>query len=566
MVPSNDEIERAGNFDSLFPVSAEERANIEAHARRRVPNNQRLNQVADEEWHKYSHDRSGKPRFDAAGSQAWFKTYNEKFEAFDQEFIAPLAEAHVAWMKQPCMSNHMACNYDTKNMESGVAYTTIVGQLLKHTDDKQPSYDLYVSWLKEKEFKPENLVMRALGLNQENYIAAIKNADAAVVDGRAFPSDAVMGATAAALGEMAETAQKALGILMGGLSGPALRYWNDFHAGVVGSGAAAAMATASGRQILRVPVVGTTAEFIEKYLDEIYRLDPHLEVSRKDLGKAIAAQRKLLEIEGVPMNNQQQRGWYITLDKATVTNAGATDLKKKALANRLKQAMIHPSELKELEEANGSLIRSTKGVAVGATIVGGILMMLNYSKLMGDVTNGMSHEKSEAVMRLRAGTFAIAGFATEQIGVGLEGLGEIRLRNMTGRWSSVVPTVLKTAGRYVGLGAGLFLGGMDIWKGWSESSKGDPSGLANFYFATGFIGGILASTLFAVSMGWVVLGPIGWLFVGLAFLALMLITLYVETSKDNKLQEWLSRCHFGLGSDKYADDKMQLSEYELALK
>jgi hypothetical protein len=107
---------------------------------------------------------------------------------------------------------------------------------------------------------------------------------------------------------------------------------------------------------------------------------------------------------------------------------------------------------------------------------------------------------------------------------------------------------------------------MDVWKGWSENSKGDPTGLANFYFASGFIGGILASILFSVSMGWVVLGPIGWLFIGIAFVALMLITLYVETSKDNKLQEWLSRCHFGLGSGKYADDKMQLSEYELALK
>jgi hypothetical protein len=42
-------------------------------------------------------------------------------------------------------------------------------------------------------------------------------------------------------------------------------------------------------------------------------------------------------------------------------------------------------------------------------------------------------------------------------------------------------------------------------------------------------------------------------------------TLFIETSKDNKLQEWLSRCHFGVGADKYSDTDTQLQRYKLAL-
>ena len=41
----------------------------------------------------YTHDRTGKPRFDAAGSQAWLKNYNEGFKKFDGEQIVPLAKA-----------------------------------------------------------------------------------------------------------------------------------------------------------------------------------------------------------------------------------------------------------------------------------------------------------------------------------------------------------------------------------------------------------------------------------------------------------------------------------------
>ena len=64
----------------------------------------------------YTHDRTGKPRFDAAGSQAWLKNYNEGFKKFDGEQIVPLAKAHVAWMKHHCMVSHMSCNYDSADL------------------------------------------------------------------------------------------------------------------------------------------------------------------------------------------------------------------------------------------------------------------------------------------------------------------------------------------------------------------------------------------------------------------------------------------------------------------
>ena len=42
-------------------------------------------------------------------------------------------------------------------------------------------------------------------------------------------------------------------------------------------------------------------------------------------------------------------------------------------------------------------------------------------------------------------------------------------------------------------------------------------------------------------------------------------TLFIETKKDNKLQEWLARCHFGKDAEKYPDTATHVEQYKLAL-
>jgi hypothetical protein len=39
---------------------------------------------------------------------------------------------------------------------------------------------------------------------------------------------------------------------------------------------------------------------------------------------------------------------------------------------------------------------------------------------------------------------------------------------------------------------------------------------------------------------------------------------WVLLTGENKVQEWLSRSHFGLGADKYADATLQEAHYNLA--
>lgn len=44
-----------------------------------------LETVANNKWRTHTHDRMGKPRFDATASKAWLDSYNKGFQKFDSD-------------------------------------------------------------------------------------------------------------------------------------------------------------------------------------------------------------------------------------------------------------------------------------------------------------------------------------------------------------------------------------------------------------------------------------------------------------------------------------------------
>lgn len=528
----------------------------------RNPTPSSLKLAADRVWKRYSHDRTGRQRFDYAGSQAWLKSHNDGFKKFDVEQIAPLANAHVVWMKHPCMVSHLSCNHDSSNKESGVAFTATVVDLMRYTTDKQPSYDLYLKWLTAGEFTEENLVMRALGFNQKELIDELKQADAAPVDGRAFPSDAAAGAVAAFMEKMPAGANAHLTALLAGLSGPALKYWDDFNAGTVAPKAAAVMAAVNGKQFVRLPLVGNRGQFVQAYMAQMYALNPGLSAKPNEMQAAIAKQVKLLEIEGGKMNSKSKLGWYVILDKEALSGATRKNLNGQALADELAKAIRTPQDLKKLDMAKASRFRTA--ATGGATVLGGVFMAFNFTKLLDDVENGMSHEVAEAKTKLMMGKIAIAGFVAEQLGNGLEKLGETRLRNAAGLSAVKWGERLARFGRFSGFGTGVFLGLWDISKG-IDVRKGGDTGLSNAYFLSGGAAIGVATAMLLAGMNIIALGPLGWILVAVGVLVWLLVTVFIETNKDNDLQEWLSRCHFGAGPEKYPDTQMHVEQYKKAL-
>lgn len=180
-------------------------------------------------------------------------------------------------------------------------------------------------------------------------------------------------------------------------------------------------------------------------------------------------------------------------------------------------------------------------------------------ELEEDFTNGMSHELVEAQYKLWAGRGAVGGFVSETLGKLLNAVSETKLKNAMGlNLAKVGQVLMKWGGRILPWSLAC-LWGYGMGKAWGEYEKGDLA-LATAYL----VGGASAAVLTVYSLYAASLGPIGWTLLAMV----LLITLWVESNKDNKLQEWLSRSHFGSAptADKYADHARQLSEYELATK
>lgn len=523
-----------------------------------------LLRAEEDKWRSYTHSRTGQPRFDYAASQAWLKRHNDSLLKLDAEHIAPLAKAHVAWMKHRCMVSYMSCNFDTADLESGVAFVATITDLMRGVTDKQPSYELYLEWLKAGDFAEENLVMRALGFNQTELIERIKKADAAAVDCKAFPTDAVAGAVGAFMEKLPPAANAQLTALLAGLSGPALKYWDDFSAGKVSGKAAAALAAVSGKQFVRLPVVGNRGQFIQAYMHQLYRLDPSLRTRPNELQSAIARQLRLLKIQGVEMQGSRTQGWYVLLDKEVVAEAVGKNLSGQDLADELAKALRTPEDLRKLDMRRAMSL--TGRLTGAATVISGALMLLNFSKLLNDVSQGMSHELEEARTKLMLGKIVLVGFVGEQTGNLLEKLGESRLRNMMGRIGAYTPRALQWTGRFAGFAVGVILGLWDISKGEEASEQGDR-GLAFAYRLSGATAIAVGAAMYAVAMGWIVLGPIGWVVLGGGFVVWLGATFFIEANKDNKLQEWLARCHFGSApaAKKYPDAKTHIEQYGLAI-
>ena len=444
---------------------------------------------------------------------------------------------------------------------SGVSARRGNASALLQAADKQPSYDLYVQWLKEGDTSAaSNLLMRALGFNQDKLLAKIREADKPPLDGRAFPSDMLVDFVKDGLQKLPPGGHAAMADLLQSAGGALFKNMDELLKGGPGARAIAALAAVSGVQFTSVPVTGNRGKFVQHMMKAIMQLDPNMKVSHNEMGKAVAAQLRLMEIEGLPMNKSDKRRWLVVLDKSASRAAATKGLIGDALAAELAKSMQGVDKLPGLKAEAFKAGVAGKAFDAGGNVMIGLVQAYNFTKLASDYTKAMSHDKTEARNRLIVGGLAIVGAFGEASGLGLQAVGGARLANASGRFTTAIPKILMQAGRHLGLGAGLMVAGLDAMK-WQETDAKGDTGLANAYFLSATLGVGLSFAFFFSSL----LGPIGWLIVGLAVIALLLVTLYIETHKDNPLQEWIMRSHFGGHAEKYQTHTEEAAQFKLAL-
>ncbi|MFQ3790051.1 hypothetical protein [Halomonas sp. A29] len=127
-----------------------------------------------------------------------------------------------------------------------------------------------------------------------------------------------------------------------------------------------------------------------------------------------------------------------------------------------------------------------------------------------------------------------------------------------------VGVALRIVGKVLGIATGV---AMAIWggiRGWQEIQEGN--GGAGALFLTSGIFTSLAVVAFT-KLGTMLFGAAAT-GVGIVLIVLVIvIAVLIEIFKDNKIQDWLERCHFGKfeAGERYRDPELELRELELAL-
>lgn len=538
--------------EALNPALAERRA--EAFERWRNPSAAQLAQARADGWRKYER------KLDNARLTAWEQGWNARVSGFDREVTLPLANAHVAWMQSAPLREHFDCNHDDADMHSGQGFVDSMLLCVQDTQEYRPCAQLYTQWLSATRTEQDNLLLRALGYNQK---AVIDRLDEVVAGGlapgalRGLPWDGLIDGYDKALEALGDGGKNAVVRLTASLGGPLGQVAGAAVDGVVGP-AMVAWGVIAKAPVIQVEVTMSKARAIAELTARMTSLNPKVG-DLPELNRAIDIQMRKAGIFGVPVNETGQFRYLIMADPRVVEDFPGVDAQGRA-RRFAETALLTESDHHRMTRLRWrQLLPGTAALGIAT----GVLQVVALGKLAEDLDRSMAHEHNENQWRYGSGVAALAGTLAETTGRWSESAAGAA--NRSARFiERYVGRALRFVGKALGIGAGVVMAVWDVYRGVSEVQEG------NGWVGIGFVVSGAASALAVVAFT-----KVGALLFGVAasgvgiilVVAVLVIAILIEVFKDNKLQDWLERCHFGkfAAKDRYDDPGVEIEQLNVAL-
>jgi len=508
----------------------------------------KLENAANQAWARYT------AKYDEPRRKSWQEKFNAALKTYDADFIAPLAPAHVAWMKSRPMADYFECNFDDASDHSGLVYTKTVSLCVGSTQDKAACFDLYSQWLEGDLTNKKNLILRALVLNLEKTSQELKTATTVNLDMRGIPWDGAIGNWGKATERVAEGEADALGRLLAQLGGPVARLFRNAVDGPVRQ-AVVALGVVSGHPIVRVEITGSKKAMRAAVIRELIKGTGE-PTSQRQMERAVSAQLRRMQVYGAKLDGTEKKSFLLMVDSEQAATM-PKGLNAKARAEWLASSVRTPEQVEQLNLSSWRAKVSNPGakwVKGGVPFVfGAVAALLQYNamqKLAEDDDKAMAHEKSEAHVRMYAGIAALGGTITELVSTGLGKMGNLvpklgqGLRSVAG-WVGV-------GGKILGFAGALVMAYWDAQQAVANFSEGN-NGVGWAYVASSVAGALVAVAILA-----------SWTGVGIVLVVILIgITVLLEYIKDNKVQDWLERCVWGKLAH-YPDIDTEMRELRIA--
>lgn len=507
--------------------------------------------ITSEAWKKYN------SKYDAQKHQEWMdKTLKEDMSAFDQEWILPLAEAYVSFVKGHKFKNHFKHTYDPSDVHNGVEFAKTVAQCYLGVQDKVHCKEHMQEELDASSIE-ESLLVRALLLNHQEIWKDLQTArEQGTLSSKPKDEKAKEKRKALVFSFASKVHDKLVGKMMDPKS-QENKIWAPIIA-VLGSplqdlmrkkGEAVpvgfeAAAIASGKVIQHANVSGTIGE----------KIHANKVISTK-LAAPGLSESKVLDAAAVDVELARRAGVNLS-EAAKDTTIPLLKEPDAPLVGSLK-----PTEaVEELEKLKGVKGATSRFYGL-AGVLGSLLTITALFNLTETVDKAVGAKPD---MRVRAWTQLGAS-----IGGAAEGISQALLKiSMAGWFGDLSATYtyafLKNAGAGLGVAAGLTVAVMDIISGRKEWKKGNR-GLAFCYWTSAAIGFAGATVSALIALGFISAATpiVGWIILAIALLCIVVNAL-ISVLKDNSLQEWLGKCCWGKGELFNSFDE-ECKELKLAL-
>lgn len=466
--------------------------------------------------------------------------------------LNPLADDHVAWLKSAALGTIFAWDYHELDLARGVAYAELFLRCIDSATDRKVIFDLIIQWAHGDLKDRHNPLLRSLLLNHDPTAEKVKEAASFPLIELREPLAKLIETNNAANkileeegGGLVARAEKVGANLVHQIGGPAAGFITRSAETIGLKTFIACLCLRTKTTIIYKPVEGNLNQWISYMARQMYEQmpanrRPSLNSLKDNLRKSFRASS--------PKDSPIKVPQYILFspDEAVEASMGGPSTRR-AIGN----AIFAPGVRAVLTEENvtSSFLPKFRAISQGEAgygAIGVIFNAVNWMLASRELDKSSALNRTENQHKYWAAVASSIAATGSMVGSQLKALSKLPLR-----YSSALArygVVLEVASRWVGAIAGL-VGAFYEYKQAQSEAKAGHAMLSRLYEASA-IGSALLCVAIALELTLAIFA---------LFIILAIIGVLIAWRKIREMDDWLSKCIFGTGEEKFSaeDERKQ---------
>jgi len=495
----------------------------------------KMNSTVAKKWAEYEQ------YYDPAKMAAFQHRFSQALTRYNDTIVSPRTEMYLAWMKSEGLLNYFRQNFDTAELSSGIDYVHTLNYCIAGMQDKTGVMRHFSDLLSGLPTDPNNLLARALVLNQDVLAGKIADAVKGFSDWFSLPWNGLTDIYKTGMENLRDGAAGVVSVFVGMLSGIVARKIIQAMESKQVFACLVAMGALTNRAYVTLEKTGTYKQFLTEVVTRLAKESGLSGRSNSDrLRHYIRQEVRRLRINGMPMEGEEVKRFLVMVEIDKVHELQALPAKARPAALVKLLRLSADVEAQQFSEWQGAVWRGVgeRGDAMAFTR-GVFSAVLQTAALFitADIKNKktLTADQSEAHARFWAG---VVGLTSASLSVVETGIKQFNLfAGATSKLrvfrSEAFMKWIGIAGKLLGVIAGVVAVGLDIYHAFDEKSKGHV-GLAIAYGLSAAAGLWLVAAFLSTTL------PVIGTFI--AVILLIGTAIYLAFNNRNNIQKWVVQC------------------------